>query len=253
MAEGNDANGAVAGTERETALGTAAPADDKATPPTDVGAKPQAGDGNGGVADQKTEAQTAAAKALADAKTPEEKAAAEKAVRDADEAAKAAKKPAGAPEKYEDFKFPEGVTPDGELLTKFHEIGKKHGFSQETAQALIDFHGEQLLKANSDLQKSWDATVEGWLAEAKADKDIGGAKYDENLAHGKNALKAFNASPKFMDMLNATGVGNHPEMIRFLSAVGRAVADDKFHLGGSNAADPNSEEARLARIYPNHK
>jgi len=46
--------------------------------------------------------------------------------------------------------------------------------------------------------------------------------------------------------LDVSGLGNHPEMIRFLNRVGRAISEEKVVVGGSNVA-PQTRESLL---YP---
>jgi hypothetical protein len=63
------------------------------------------------------------------------------------------------------------------------------------------------------------ATRAEWIDETKADKEIGGDKLDATLATAKRALDAY-GSPQFIEMLNQSGLGNHPEVVRFCAKVG---------------------------------
>ena len=78
-----------------------------------------------------------------------------------------------------------------------------------------------------------------WVDTAKNDKEIGGKGFDATIALGREAVKIY-ANDEFRVMLNVTGVGNHPEMIRFLSKVGKAHSDDKILQGtkSSGSKDP---------------
>jgi hypothetical protein len=157
---------------------------------------------------------------------------------------KEAAKPTGAPEKYTDFKLPEGVTIDKEHLTGFTDLAKKIGLSQEHAQALIDFEAGRVVAANEAAVKSWQGTVSGWLSDAKADKHIGGANFEANVEFGKQAIAKF-GTKEFRAMLDEVGVGNHPEMIRFTARVGRELGDDAILKGGPAGSDLSLAE----RIY----
>lgn len=155
-------------------------------------------------------------------------------------------KPEGAPEKYEDFKLPEGVTVDAAAVESFTPIAKELNLSQEQAQKLVDYfakvRGDEVqasVKAVADLRT-------GWVGTAKADQEIGGAKFTENLSVAKTALDKF-GTPQLRDALNQTGLGDHPEVIRFFHRVGRALAEDKVVTGS-----PGSQAKTLAeRMYPN--
>src|SRR6516164_9164013 len=51
--------------------------------------------------------------------------------------------PQGAPEKYEDFKTPEGFVLDQEAAGEFGALAKKGNLSQSFAQELVDFYIKQ--------------------------------------------------------------------------------------------------------------
>ncbi len=78
-----------------------------------------------------------------------------------------------------------------------------------------------------------------WVAKAKADPELGGDKFDANLAVAKKAMDRF-ATPEFKAYLNETGLGNHPEMLRMLFKTGQAISEDKFvpsNQGNAKARD----------------
>src|SRR5215469_13319641 len=57
-------------------------------------------------------------------------------------------KPAeGAPEKYSDFKVPEGYQLDPEVNTKASDLFKSMGLSQDSAQKLVDFYTAETKEA----------------------------------------------------------------------------------------------------------
>jgi hypothetical protein len=137
---------------------------------------------------------------------------------------------AGAPETYADFIYPEGLEKDAALETKFREWAKGKNLSQEDAQSALNL-GMENIKAISQAQETAFKTVtEGWLKEAQADAEIGGSKdaFDANVAVGMKAIEKF-GNEKFEAMLDDTGVGNHPEMIRFFKKVGEQLTEGTIH------------------------
>jgi hypothetical protein len=136
----------------------------------------------------------------------------------------------GAPDKYEDFNLPENFQIDEALLEQALPVFKELNLSQDQAQKLIDLqtkNAEQLVEAD---QKQWEDTRKGWVKEAKDDKEIGGKDFNANVATARAAVKEF-ADEGFKEMLNITGVGDHPEMVRFLFRIGKAIEDDKILMG----------------------
>lgn len=169
-----------------------------------------------------------------------------------------ADKPKGAPEKYESFKLPEGMEIDETAMGEAQTVFKELGLSQDQAQKLIDLQAKHESARAEANQKAFTEMVGGWLAEAKADKEIGGEKFNEKVNLAKQAIDAFSPTitndkgekvNEFRNFLSMTGAGNHPEMIRFLAKVGEAVANDSVHAG--RAVGPNNGPLPPERrMYP---
>ena len=89
------------------------------------------------------------------------------------------------------------------------------------------------------------ATQAEWVSAARADKEFGGDKLQENLATANKALEAF-ATPELRAWLVETGAGNHPEVIRAFYRIGQAISEDRF-VGGRSSGGAQ-QDAR--RMYP---
>lgn len=196
---------------------------------------PKAAAGAGTTPDPKTTDAAAAGgdeAATAAAKAAEQAAAAAK----DDKAAKdgEADKKAGPPEKYE-FKLPDGFKVPDEIRAEYEGAFKELGLTQEQAQKLVDLQIKQEQKAADQLKVQWDTTHNEWIAGFKADKEIGGdeAAQKQSLAFAKKALASDFATPGLAQALEVTGAGNHPEVIRLLTRLGKALSDDKFVAGTS--------------------
>ncbi len=146
---------------------------------------------------------------------------------------------AGAPEEYADFTAPEGFALDADLTSEFKAIAKGLNLPQEAAQQVVDM-GFKLLEsaANQHVQQLNDARV-AWADQTKADPDIGGDKLTDTLATARKARDTF-ASPGLVKLLEDSGLGNHPEIIRAFSKIGAAISEDKLVTGGSNATPETS-------------
>src|SRR5882757_4179495 len=81
--------------------------------------------------------------------------------------------PPKAPEKYADFKVPDGVKLEGETLTAATTLFRELNLPQDGAQKLVDFHTKALAKAGSDPVDAWGAMVKEWGEKTSADPDIG--------------------------------------------------------------------------------
>jgi hypothetical protein len=173
-----------------------------------------------------------------------------------DDATKPGDKPADAATKPADvnyeFTVPEGVKLDGEALNELKTTAKEFGLTQEQAQKIANLGAKQAQGFVAQLADAQKAQVAEWSNATTADKEIGGDKLNENLAVAKKALDTF-GSPELKTLLNQSGLGNHPEIIRAFYKAGMAISEDGKVVTGS-AAQVNREAQPIAnRLYPDQK
>ena len=155
----------------------------------------------------------------------------------------------GAPEAYE-FKAAEGQTFDPEFVKSYSEVARELDMTQEAAQTMLDKVGPVLAQQ----QAAQIAKVRAeWADASKTDKEFGGAQFDENLAIAKQSIDKF-ATPEFKQMLDDTGLGNHPEWIRYCYRVSKAFAPDTLETGHKEGgAAPKDFNSMASRLYPGQK
>lgn len=113
-------------------------------------------------------------------------------------------------------------------METFTATAKELGLPVDKAQKVLD----KLVPAIAERgQAAVQKVRDDMLAAAKADKDIGGEKFDENVAVAKMAIEAY-FTPAFVKFLNDSGLGNHPEMIRGLMKAGAPLKPDGWVFGG---------------------
>lgn len=157
-------------------------------------------------------------------------------------------KPEGAPEQYADFKMPEGTQIDKEFFELAAPVLKDLNLTQESAQKLADLYVQGIQKVAQQQQQHWKDTVDGWVDAAKSDKELGGAKFQANVDVANKAIREF-GDENLINMLAETGIGNHPEMIRFAYRIGKAMSEDKMVM--PDGAAKESDPAKI--MYPNMK
>lgn len=160
-----------------------------------------------------------------------------------DEGATKETKAEGAPEKYE-FKSPEGTDIHADTLTNFSEVAKELNLSQDAAQKILDKMAPAMAARQAE---AIEAVKTQWADSARTDKEFGGDKLNENLGVAKKALDAF-GTPELRTLLNESGLGNNPEVIRFMYRAGKAISEDGFVQGG-RAAATDADPAK--RMFPN--
>jgi hypothetical protein len=157
------------------------------------------------------------------------------------------------PEAYE-LTVPEGFTLDPALMEAITPDLKAAKLTNEQAQAIMPAavkFAESLKQAGEQqLLSHVMAERAAWANEAKADPDIGGAKWDETVALSAKALDALpeNVGKPLRSLLNDSGLGNKREMIAAMSFFGRSISEDSAIPGQARAQD-NVPTAH--KLYPN--
>ena len=150
------------------------------------------------------------------------------------EAAPAEEAKAAEPEpvkiEYADFTMPEGVKAAPEQIEAFTGVLSKYGLSQEVGQELMDLHAAALRNmAEATTQNQQDVFMDvrrGWRAEV--DKQFGNRR--DTVMNEAKAIKAAVLTDAaeikaFNDMLDYTGVGDHPAMVNFMAKAARRISE----------------------------
>lgn len=147
------------------------------------------------------------------------------------------------PEKYE-FTLPDGITIDPTTMDTFTPLFKELKLTNEQAQKLVSAQAEIERSRNVDLQTQLTKQHDGWVSAVTADPELGGAKLEETKKFAQSAVARF-GTPQLKEYLNQTGLGSHPELVRMMTSIGRAMAEDTFVTAkGETGGD------RLAAMYP---
>lgn len=158
-------------------------------------------------------------------------------------------KAAGAPEKYEDFKLPEGLgTVDPEAQTEFQALAKEANLSQEQAQKMVDLYTKRVGSLQDQLRQGLETQMETWKNQTLTDPLFAGAEAEKNFDTARGALTRF-GSPDLQKLLNETGLGNHPEVVKFMYNVGAKIQNDSFVDSNSMAGQVDALDA----MYPSMK
>jgi hypothetical protein len=155
------------------------------------------------------------------------------------------------PEKYE-LKMPEGSPLDKtEAITRVEAYAKANKLSNEEAQQLLEVENTAV-KTFADKQQAQMHTLRTtWAEESKNDKEFGGDNFAQNVELSRRVVDKF-GSAAFRAALNDTGLGNHPELIRMLSRIGKAVGEDELVVG-KTATGKEAPKDPAKTLYPNQK
>lgn len=165
---------------------------------------------------------------------------------------------------FEAFKLPEGLTADSDAFTNLtkmlgeFEVKTKaeHAEVQAFGQSLVDRHVEQLnktIKQVSDVwTQNWENQKKDWFESFKSDPEIGGNRMDTTLAAARQFIRTHGGTPKqqqeFRELMNVSGVGNHPAVIRLLAKASKVMSEGRPLPASSPVSD---KKGRAATLYGN--
>lgn len=114
--------------------------------------------------------------------------------------------------------LPEGFSWDEGQMKSFFTAAHKAGLTTAQTQTLVDWYAEDqkgVLKAGDEAIKVAEETLKGeWKA-----------AYPRNLGLAKAAAKEIGGK-ELVDLLDQTGLGNHPVILKAFAKLGKSLAED---------------------------
>lgn len=146
-------------------------------------------------------------------------------------------------EASEDFAVPQ------ENLDSFTQACKQAGLSKQQAEAMLAWHkgfaGDvQKMQAQQEAQQ-----IKAWQDEILKDPEIGGSHWKAAVADSRRALNAFDTDGKLRTLLKQMHADYHPDVVRVIARVGRAMGEDRFI--GSRGESSGKERPLEERMWPN--
>lgn len=162
----------------------------------------------------------------------------------ADDGAAKTDEQSGAPIEYK-FTHPvEGAEFDSAVVDAFTEVVSGHKISQEAAQDIL---GKMTQVINERQVGALEALRSGWRDELAQDKEIGGDKLAESMATARKSFQQFGGDDA-LKLLDESGLGDHPAIVRMFYKVGKAISEDTFVAAG-NSPGQQTNPAKI--MYPN--
>ena len=166
-----------------------------------------------------------------------------------------------APEAYADYTVPDGYTLDPEIKTKADAIFRGLNLTQPQAQSLVDFFRETTQAQSQAPYEAYRTMTDGWKQSSMDHPDLKG-----KLTAGGPVLTAIGRAlsslepalaTDFRSIMDLTGVGNHPAMIRVLNHFatrlneGSHVAGNGPSTHGQSASGATAPPTAAQALYPN--
>lgn len=171
-----------------------------------------------------------------------------------------AKPEAGAPEKYEDFKLPEGFKANEAAMTEAATLFKELNLPQEAAQKLIDVYAKQLQETSNAPFKAFEELRSNWRKEIVSDPSYGDGtelKPEVSAVIGRAIDSMGQEGAKaFREAMEVTGAGDNPAIFKGVLALAKAATEGRPVLGkgpspaGQSAPGATRPSAAKA-LFPN--
>lgn len=98
-----------------------------------------------------------------------------------------------------------------------------------------------LVRQREEEQRArWLSRVDAWRDEVARDAELGGDRLEASIARAQLALDRFDENGRIGRLLQASGYGNHPDIVRFFNRLADAVMED--------VPAPGSPEGGLAPL-----
>ena len=132
----------------------------------------------------------------------------------------------GAPEKYADFKLPEGFKLDDKTLPEVQTLFKEMNLNQDQAQKLVDFYAKNRLEAAAAPYKAWADLQKEWQGEI-ANRFPGDKSTEvKSMIRGVfNNILPPSLSKNLSAALDLTGAGSHPDVVEALSILLKPLSE----------------------------
>ena len=147
------------------------------------------------------------------------------------------------------LKMPEGSILDTKAVERTTTLATSLGLSPDHAQKALEFASAEVAAYRQSLDANAKQIREkDWPAALMADPEVGGSNLSQTMLDASAARKV-GFSPAFDTMLNETGLGNHPEMVKFAAKFGRMLRGDTSFVPGNGTHAQATPKSAAQILY----
>ena len=110
----------------------------------------------------------------------------------------------------------------------------------------VDPFAQRLQEHEASQRQQWQEQVNQWRKEVTEDPHIGGASLPTTIARAQLALDRFDDGKRIGQLLEQTGYGNNPDVLRFFNRLADALVEDGLVQGQAGGSMPPLEERMYA-------
>jgi len=129
-----------------------------------------------------------------------------------------------------------------EFTKEFYAMAHKANMLPAQVKQVMDFYSDKITAQDALNDSSAKETVENAINGLKEDWGEG---FDKNVHRAQSVVKLFDGEgDKFKVYLDESGLGNDPQLIRFLAKVGESLKEDTFQPSIVNNFGLSAEDAQ---------
>jgi hypothetical protein len=127
-------------------------------------------------------------------------------------------------------------------------------YSEAMGKVIAATIAEQEASEASRQQAARMAQMQQWRQQIEQDAHVGGDKLPETVGYARRALDVF-STPDVLDVLEESGLGNHPGLLRLLARIGRDFASEDgtppvgAMAAGASGRGASSRAVAAARLF----
>lgn len=142
----------------------------------------------------------------------------------AEEQPPAETKPPEVPESYE-LEIKEGYKVSESDIADVKALAVEAKLTKDQAQKFLDSKSQAIDKYMEKQQSDYVELTKKWIDEVRSDKEMGGTNLADTKLYFSRAMDTI-SSPALKKILDDTGYGNHPELVRAFARLGKRISPD---------------------------
>ena len=148
-----------------------------------------------------------------------------------------------SPEAYQ-IPIPEGMQADPAMVDGFRKLAHARGLTQSQVTGLVEWLNSQATEQSTSQAAAWEEQRARQSETARAVlQDTWKGDFQKNLKTAGQAYRAL-ATPEFRDLMEATGMGNHPAVIRMFHGLHGLIGEHAY-VDGTHV-QPKKRERTIA-------
>jgi hypothetical protein len=167
-------------------------------------------------------------------------------------------KAAGAPEKYTDWKLPEGFQMEQKDSAQAGDLFRSLNLSQDQGQKLVDFYAQHVKQEVDKPQQVYQDMRKTWRDQTLADPDVGGNQLDATKSRISKVLDVFPDQAvvrDFKEKMDLTGAGDILSFVKIFNWMASRLGEGGFIRGNNPVVGRRDGQAGrpslAAAMFPN--